>query len=72
MKKSKIKEYLLNTVGRKNARYMRENCIDWEPTLTACQDALNEAENADAEYELREPVFVDYSEVEAAFLENAR
>lgn len=70
--KAKIKDYLLNTVGKTNARYMYRNCIDWEPTLSACQYALNEAESADAEYELREPVFVEYSAVEAVFVEIAR
>ena len=72
MKKNAIKEYLLNVIGRENARHMWANCVDWEPTLTAYQDALNEAENANAEYELRKPVFVDYDDVEAAFVEIAR
>lgn len=26
--KAKIKDYLLNTVGKTNARYMYRNCID--------------------------------------------
>ena len=72
MRKAQIKDYLLNTVGKENARYMYRNAIDWEPTLTACQNALNEAESADAEYELRRPAFVDYSDVEAVFVEIAR